>query len=129
VSASRTSITDADAIERIQAACSSKEEIQKILNEVKRLMKVKQISKHNSLIKKSPSVSTSRTSIIDADVVERIQAACSSKEEIQKILNEVRRSPAPNGDLVILDEDDAVDGDLVYAVEVCDILGKLASAE
>nr|GFA51446.1 reverse transcriptase domain, zinc finger, CCHC-type, aspartic peptidase domain protein [Tanacetum cinerariifolium] len=55
---------------------------------------------YSSLIKKSPSVSTSRTSITDADAIERIQVACSSKEEIQNILNEVRRSPASSEDIV-----------------------------
>nr|GEU72632.1 reverse transcriptase domain, zinc finger, CCHC-type, aspartic peptidase domain protein [Tanacetum cinerariifolium] len=56
---------------------------------------VKAVSEYyNSLIKKSPSISMPRTSITDVDAIERIQAARSSKEEIQKILNEVRRSPA-----------------------------------
>nr|GEY59703.1 hypothetical protein [Tanacetum cinerariifolium] len=96
---------------------------------------------HNSLIRKTPSISTTRTSITDVDAIERIQAAGSSKEEIQKILNEVRRSPASNTafisawpssicfhyftlycrnnsggevpDLVILDKDEDVDGDLL----------------
>nr|GEZ31319.1 hypothetical protein [Tanacetum cinerariifolium] len=34
-----------------------------------------------------------------------------------------------DGDLVIFDEDEAVDGDLIYVVELYDILGLLASAE
>nr|GEX03504.1 nucleotide-binding alpha-beta plait domain-containing protein [Tanacetum cinerariifolium] len=53
---------------------------------------IKAVSEYyNSLIKNSPSVSTSKTSITDADAIERFHAACSSKKEIQKILNEVRR--------------------------------------
>nr|GEY77652.1 hypothetical protein CTI12_AA175730 [Tanacetum cinerariifolium] len=61
---------------------------------------IKAVSEYyNSLIKKSPSVTTSRTSITDADAIKRIQAACSSEVEIQNILNEVRRSPASNEDI------------------------------
>nr|GEV50644.1 RNA-directed DNA polymerase, eukaryota [Tanacetum cinerariifolium] len=54
---------------------------------------------HNSLIRRTPSISTTRTSITDVDAIERIQAAGSSKEEIQKILNKVRKSPALSEDI------------------------------
>nr|GEY28741.1 reverse transcriptase domain, zinc finger, CCHC-type, aspartic peptidase domain protein [Tanacetum cinerariifolium] len=61
---------------------------------------IKAVSKYyNSLIKRSPSISTPRTSITDVDTIERIHTAGSSKEEIQKILNEVRRSPSSNEDI------------------------------
>nr|GEX18335.1 reverse transcriptase domain, zinc finger, CCHC-type, aspartic peptidase domain protein [Tanacetum cinerariifolium] len=71
---------------------------------------IKAVSEYyNGLIKKSPSVSTSRTSITDADTIKRIQAACSS-EEIQKILNEVKRSPASSED-IFQDSQDPYDND------------------
>nr|GFB02694.1 reverse transcriptase domain, zinc finger, CCHC-type, aspartic peptidase domain protein [Tanacetum cinerariifolium] len=54
---------------------------------------------HNSLIGRSPKISKAKTEIIDLETIERIQAAGSSKEEIQKILNEVRRSPASSEDI------------------------------
>nr|GEX64229.1 reverse transcriptase domain, zinc finger, CCHC-type, aspartic peptidase domain protein [Tanacetum cinerariifolium] len=68
---------------------------------------------YNSLIKRSPSISTPRTSIIDVDAIERIQAAGSSKEEIQKILNEVRRSPASSED-IFQDSQDPYDNEAEF---------------
>nr|GEZ48050.1 reverse transcriptase domain, zinc finger, CCHC-type, aspartic peptidase domain protein [Tanacetum cinerariifolium] len=53
----------------------------------------------NSLIGRSPRTSKAKIEIIDLETIERIQAARSSKEEIQKILNEVRRSPASSEDI------------------------------
>nr|GEY04746.1 reverse transcriptase domain, zinc finger, CCHC-type, aspartic peptidase domain protein [Tanacetum cinerariifolium] len=57
------------------------------------------IDYHNSLIKISPKTSKAKTQIIDLETIERIQRAGSSKEEIQKILNEVKRSPSPSEDI------------------------------
>nr|GFA54454.1 putative reverse transcriptase domain-containing protein [Tanacetum cinerariifolium] len=54
---------------------------------------------HNSLIGRSPRIPTAKTEIIDLDTIEWIQAAGSSKEEVHKILNEVRRSPASSEDI------------------------------
>nr|GEZ65443.1 reverse transcriptase domain, zinc finger, CCHC-type, aspartic peptidase domain protein [Tanacetum cinerariifolium] len=58
------------------------------------------IDYHNSLIERSPRTSKAKTEIIDLETIERIQAAGSSKEEIQKILNEVKRSPSPSEDIL-----------------------------
>nr|GFA16881.1 reverse transcriptase domain, zinc finger, CCHC-type, aspartic peptidase domain protein [Tanacetum cinerariifolium] len=58
------------------------------------------IDDHNSLIERSPRTSKAKTEIIDLETIERIQAAGSSKEEIQKILNEVKRSPSPSEDIL-----------------------------
>nr|GFA48203.1 hypothetical protein CTI12_AA175730 [Tanacetum cinerariifolium] len=58
------------------------------------------IDYHNSLIERSPKTSKAKTGIIDLETIERIQAAGSSKEEIQKILNEVKRSPSPSEDIL-----------------------------
>nr|GEX53741.1 reverse transcriptase domain, zinc finger, CCHC-type, aspartic peptidase domain protein [Tanacetum cinerariifolium] len=55
---------------------------------------------HNSLIGRSPRTSKAKTEIIDLENIERIQAAGSSKEEIKKILDEVRRSPASSEDIL-----------------------------
>nr|GFA53398.1 reverse transcriptase domain, zinc finger, CCHC-type, aspartic peptidase domain protein [Tanacetum cinerariifolium] len=55
---------------------------------------------HNSLIGRSPRTSKAKTEIIDLETIERIQAAGSSKEEIQKILNEVKRSPSSSEDIL-----------------------------
>nr|GEX73427.1 reverse transcriptase domain, zinc finger, CCHC-type, aspartic peptidase domain protein [Tanacetum cinerariifolium] len=152
-SKAKTEIIDLETIERTQAAGSSKEEIQKILNEVKRSLSPsedilqdsqdpipwilsfnykkqeaidtspplllrqysvkwwKQIDEkqadikavidyHDSLIERSPRTSKAKTEIIDLETIERIQAAGSSKEEIQKILNEVKRSPSPSEDIL-----------------------------
>nr|GEV58360.1 hypothetical protein [Tanacetum cinerariifolium] len=75
---------------------------------------IKAVSEYyNSLIKKSPNVSTPRTSITDVDTIERIQAAGSSKEEIQKILNEVRRSFASSED-IFQDSQDTYDNDTEF---------------
>nr|GFD01906.1 hypothetical protein [Tanacetum cinerariifolium] len=52
------------------------------------------------LIERSPRTSKAKTEIIDLETIERIQAAGSSKEEIQKILNEVKRSPSPSEDIL-----------------------------
>nr|GEY28955.1 RNA-directed DNA polymerase, eukaryota [Tanacetum cinerariifolium] len=69
---------------------------------------IKAVSEYyNSLIKKYSSLSTS---IIDADAIERIQAAFSSKGEIQKVLNEVRRSLALSED-IFQDSQDPYDND------------------
>nr|GEZ43917.1 hypothetical protein CTI12_AA175730 [Tanacetum cinerariifolium] len=68
---------------------------------------------HNSLIGRSPRISTARTEIIDLDIIERIQAAGSSKEEIQKILNEVRRSPASSED-IFQDSQDPYDNEAQF---------------
>ncbi|GJR79652.1 hypothetical protein Tco_0150437 [Tanacetum coccineum] len=56
------------------------------------------ITYYNSFIKKSASPSTSKSSTTDADTIKRIRA-CTSEEELQKILNEVRRSPPPSEDI------------------------------
>nr|GFB10748.1 reverse transcriptase domain, zinc finger, CCHC-type, aspartic peptidase domain protein [Tanacetum cinerariifolium] len=58
------------------------------------------IDYHNSLIGRSPRASKAKIEIIDLETIERIQAAGSSKEEIQKILNEVKRSPSPSEDIL-----------------------------
>nr|GFC29149.1 reverse transcriptase domain, zinc finger, CCHC-type, aspartic peptidase domain protein [Tanacetum cinerariifolium] len=58
------------------------------------------IDYHNSLIGRSSRTSKAKTKIIDLETIERIQAARSSKEEIQKILNEVKRSPSPSEDIL-----------------------------
>nr|GFB22891.1 reverse transcriptase domain, zinc finger, CCHC-type, aspartic peptidase domain protein [Tanacetum cinerariifolium] len=58
------------------------------------------IDYHNSLIGRSSKTSKAKTEIIDLETIERIQAAGSSKEEIQKILNEVKRSPSPSEDIL-----------------------------
>nr|GEW94003.1 reverse transcriptase domain, zinc finger, CCHC-type, aspartic peptidase domain protein [Tanacetum cinerariifolium] len=58
------------------------------------------IDYQNSLIERSPRTSKEKTEIIDLETIERIQAVGSSKEEIQKILNEVKRSPSPSEDIL-----------------------------
>nr|GFB56537.1 reverse transcriptase domain, zinc finger, CCHC-type, aspartic peptidase domain protein [Tanacetum cinerariifolium] len=58
------------------------------------------INYHNSLIERAPRTSKAKTEIIDLETIERIQADGSSKEEIQKILNEVKRSPSPSEDIL-----------------------------
>nr|GEU39442.1 reverse transcriptase domain, zinc finger, CCHC-type, aspartic peptidase domain protein [Tanacetum cinerariifolium] len=68
---------------------------------------------HNSLIRRSPSVSTTRTPITDLDTIERIQAAGSSKEQIQKILKEVKRSPASSED-ILQDSQDTYDNEAEF---------------
>nr|GEU65091.1 reverse transcriptase domain, zinc finger, CCHC-type, aspartic peptidase domain protein [Tanacetum cinerariifolium] len=68
---------------------------------------------HNSLIRRSPSVSITRTPITDLDTIERIQAAGSSKEKIQKILDEVRRSPASSED-ILQDSQDPYDNEAEF---------------
>nr|GEU60503.1 hypothetical protein [Tanacetum cinerariifolium] len=55
---------------------------------------------HNSLIGRSPRTSKAKTEIIDLETIERIQAAGSSKKEIQKILNKVKRSPSSSEDIL-----------------------------
>nr|GFB06485.1 reverse transcriptase domain, zinc finger, CCHC-type, aspartic peptidase domain protein [Tanacetum cinerariifolium] len=68
---------------------------------------------HNSLTRRSPRISTTRTPITDLDVIERIQAAGSSREQIQKILNEVRRSPAASED-IFQDSQDPYDNETEF---------------
>nr|GFB74824.1 reverse transcriptase domain, zinc finger, CCHC-type, aspartic peptidase domain protein [Tanacetum cinerariifolium] len=65
------------------------------------------------LVERSPSIPITRTTIIDLETIERIQVAGSSKEEIQKILNEVRRSPASSKD-IFQDSQDPYDNEAEF---------------
>ncbi|GJY57232.1 hypothetical protein Tco_0456347 [Tanacetum coccineum] len=74
---------------------------------------IKVVTKYyNSFIKKSPCPSTSKSSTTtDAEPIKRIRA-CTSEEELQKILNEVRRSPPPSED-IFQDSQDPYDNEFL----------------